>query len=90
MAGSFEMDKEGEKMKKGKFTDILFGKKPKPPETLVGAELVKWAKTENNLAHEIIVVHDVIFASGHPGSDFEERWWIESKKVGKNPGRFKE
>jgi hypothetical protein len=68
----------------------LFGKKPKPPETLVGAELVRWAKTENNFAHEIVVVHEVIFASGNPGTDFIERWWIEDKKVGVEPGEFKE
>jgi hypothetical protein len=68
----------------------LFGKKPKPPETLIGSEFVKWASNHNHLPNEIVVVHEVIFSSGNPGTDFIERWWIEEKEVGKEPGEFHE
>jgi hypothetical protein len=77
-------------MKSDKIKDVLFGKKVKPPEQLIGAELVKQACKCNSFANEIVVVHEVIFASGHPGSDFIERWWLEEKKVGEEPGEFKE
>jgi hypothetical protein len=47
-------------------------------DTTVGSEFVKWA--------EIYICHERKSATGTPAcGDYEEKWWIEEKRVNKGP-----